>query len=480
MGKANPTNRMRKADPTNTDARAIIYCRVSSDTRNRRSVEEQETECRQECERQGWLVGEVLTDNDRSASRFAKKARPAYERLRGVLRPGDILVTWEASRAQRDLKHFTELRDFSADNNVLWSYSGKLYDLNNVSDRLATGLDALLAEQEAEKTRERIMRAHRANLAAGKPHGRPVYGYRIVRDPDTGKSIGREPHPTQAPLVAEAAQRLLDGQSLHSLVRWMETQDPKGWDTAKLRRIVSNPAIAGYRTHKGQVHGEGTWDGLISGEQFADITALFAARKSGPRGVPVKHLLTGVAQCAECQEPLRRKLGGRDRKNGGRYQVLGCPNNHVARKMTAVDDAVADVIGAILSTPEVLESFALQSRNERPGVRARDELRELKERLAAVEEQLIAGKMPAGTGGRVATRLEEQIEEAIAAAATVYVSPVVGEVVNSPDPVAVWKRLPVADRRDFIRSTMRVTVGKVGKGRWHNPRDGINVEPLAR
>ena len=52
--------------------RAVIYARVSSDPNERgRSVSEQEAECRAVCEREGWHVVAVYSDNDRSASRYA-------------------------------------------------------------------------------------------------------------------------------------------------------------------------------------------------------------------------------------------------------------------------------------------------------------------------------------------------------------------------------------------------------------------------
>lgn len=65
----------------------MVYTRVSSDKAKGRSVAEQETECRAECERRGWPVADVLTDNDRSATRFATKDRPEYARLAHVLQP---------------------------------------------------------------------------------------------------------------------------------------------------------------------------------------------------------------------------------------------------------------------------------------------------------------------------------------------------------------------------------------------------------
>jgi hypothetical protein len=55
--------------------RALIYTRVSKDKRQGRSVEEQETECRRVCEHEGWTIADVLSDNDRSASRYATKTR---------------------------------------------------------------------------------------------------------------------------------------------------------------------------------------------------------------------------------------------------------------------------------------------------------------------------------------------------------------------------------------------------------------------
>ena len=90
-------------------------------------------------------MADVLTDNDRSASRFATKDRPQYARLGKVLRPGDVLVVWGPSRAGRSLEHYVDLRRLCTERGVLLSYSGKLFDLDDGDDRFATGLDALIA-----------------------------------------------------------------------------------------------------------------------------------------------------------------------------------------------------------------------------------------------------------------------------------------------------------------------------------------------
>src|SRR4051794_38227944 len=103
--------------------RAVIYTRVSSDPNDRgRSVSEQEAECRTVATHNGWQVVRVFSDNDRSASRYATKDRPEYRKLIGYVASGeaDVLVTWESSRAQRDLDAYTKLRALCESAGVLW------------------------------------------------------------------------------------------------------------------------------------------------------------------------------------------------------------------------------------------------------------------------------------------------------------------------------------------------------------------------
>ncbi|MBS1696624.1 MAG: recombinase family protein [Actinobacteria bacterium] len=465
--------------------RAIVYTRVSSDRAGGRSVTEQEAECRAECERRGWPVGEVLIDNDRSATRFATKDRPEYERLRSVLRPGDVLVVWEASRAGRSLDHYVDLRRLCTERGVLLSYSGRLFDMDDGNDRFATGLDALIAEREAEDIRKRIVRAHRANLAAGKPHGRVPYGYKIVRDPETGRATGRVPDPARAPLVAEAARRVLDGHSLESTVRWIAAKDPDPrWNGAKLRRILLNPTSAGYRTQSHKVngkrgpqmiHGEGTWEPLLTPEQHDDLVAMFAARKTGPRGPEPIHLLSGIASCAVCEEKIWRGKAGRKR-DGSPYEVYKCRKGCVGRNLGQVDEVILSVVEGILTTPEALA--ALSAPPAEPNSTAKADLDDLRHQLQAIEDKLADLSMPADVGARVATRLAERIAELEKTTAPTYTEPIVRQLATAPDPVAMWRGLPLTARREFIRAVMTIEVERV-TSRWHPKEGGILIDSRA-
>lgn len=465
--------------------RAVIYTRVSSDRAKGRSVTEQEAECRAECERRGWPVADVLIDNDRSATRFATKDRPEYEKLRTILQPGDVLVVWEASRAGRSLDHHVDLRRLCAERGVMLSYSGRLFDMDDGGDRFSTGLDALIAEREAEDTRKRIVRAHRANLAAGKPHGRVPYGYRIVRDPETGNATGREHDPVRAPLVAEAGQRVLGGHSLHSVVRWIATEDPDpSWNAAKLRRILVNPTTAGYRTQSQTVngkrgpqviHGAGTWEPILTPEQHDDLVALFAARKSGPRGPEAVHLLSGIAVCAVCQDKVWRAKSGR-KKDGSAYEVYKCRKGCVGRSLGQIDEVVLAVVEGILSSPEAREMLAAPPAE--PDTTAQADLAALRHQLQAIEDKMADLTMPADVGARVAARLAGRIAALESATAPTFTDPVVRQLVTAPDPVGMWRALPLTARREFIRAVMAIKLERVAS-RWHAKEAGVLIDSRA-
>jgi len=79
--------------------RAAIYCRISQDrTGAGLGVARQETDCRAVCDRRGWDVVEVYTDNDVSA--YSGKPRPGWTRLLGDVQSGliDAVVGWHVDR----------------------------------------------------------------------------------------------------------------------------------------------------------------------------------------------------------------------------------------------------------------------------------------------------------------------------------------------------------------------------------------------
>ncbi|WP_187398986.1 recombinase family protein [Micromonospora sp. WP24] len=447
--------------------RAAIYTRVSSDPRETgRSVEEQEADCRSVCERQGWKVVRVFSDNDRSASRHAKKDRPQYVALRSFLEAGkaDVLVMWEGSRAQRDLRDYLRLRDLCAKQDILYSYSGRTYDLSRTDDRFTTGLDALLAEREADVTRDRVLRAIRTNANSGRPHGKLLYGYRRTYD-DHGTFIAQVVREDQAEVVREAASRVAKGEACRSVAvdfnqRGIPTPrgGDKGWDLTQVKRIVTNPAYAGKRVHRGEIVGDAVWPAILDEQTYTVcVGRLSDPRRKTVRDTTVKHLLSGTARCALCGGALRVQ------KNRGFYAYICSAKFCVSIKTTVLEDFVADALIARLSRKDTLDLIAPPSDEDDRQAAVR-QFEELQERLEGWYAAAAKGEVsPAGLAA-IEARMLPEIDEAKERAQPANVSPVLRDLVSADDVPAAWESLTIAQRREVVALVAEVKVGKTYQG----------------
>lgn len=374
--------------------RAWIYTRNSSGAE--RSVEEQETEARAVCDREGWQVDRVVTDMV-GASRHSKGNRVGWKSIEKALANGqiDVLVTWECSRANRDLSAYAELRDLCVTHGVLWNYSGKTHDMATSGDRFRTGLDALLAEREADEIAERVQRAMRSNAAKGRPHGRRLYGYQRTYDPTTGALVGQTPHPAEAAVVRSIFADYLSGTPIRTIARRLTDEGvrtTKGtpWRDAQVRNVLLRPSYAGKRVHRGEIVGEAVWEPLVSWETFQRVQARIEASAARQvRYSETARLLTGVAKCGKCGA---RMFVGHDR--GGRkvYQCRACFG--CVRDEEKVDRFVsAQIIERLHDLPDV-----------RPAPQV-DEAAVLRRRLDEAVGQFTAGHLTAGTLARIESEL---------------------------------------------------------------------------
>ncbi|NED58722.1 recombinase family protein [Micromonospora aurantiaca] len=446
--------------------RAVIYTRVSSDPNNiGRSVEEQETDCRAVCQREGWEVVRVFSDNDRSASRYAKKERPQYQALRTYLEAGgaQVLVMWEGSRAQRDLEAYLSLRKLCAERGIGYSYSGRLYDLSRTDDRFTTGLDALLAEREADVTRDRVLRAVRANAAAGKPHGRLLYGYRRLYG-DGGQYVAQVIQDDHAAVIREAAKRVAGGEACRSIAQDFNRRGiptprggEKGWTLSQIGRMLQNPGYIGKRVHNGKIVGQADWPAILDEETYATCKAILSdPRRKTQRDTTVRHLLSGAAVCDVCGSRMRVQ------KNRTHYAYLCAERFCVSVKTTVLEQFVVAVLMARLSRPDALDLLSPES-DASSRQQAEQEAKRKRERLeewyaAAARDEIT----PAGLATIERTLLAE-IEDAERRAEHVDVPPLVRDLVG-PDVESKWQRLTIGQQREVVSLLMDLRVDRTYRG----------------
>lgn len=449
---------------------ALIYTRVSQDRAEGRSPAEQKKEAEAFCQRKGWEVVDVITDSV-GASRHSKGERTGWEDVKRRIEGGtvDVLVTWEASRAQRDLAAYAELRDLCVSAGVLWSYSGKTHDLSNVDDRFKTGLDALLAEREVDQTVERVNRAMRANAEAGRPHGRLLDGYRRIYDDTTGAFVAQVPDGERAPVIRRIFDLYLSGHGIRPITRILNgegvpTSTGKEWNDAQVRAVLVRPAYAGKRVHKGQVVGQGDWPALVSDEDFERVQARLKASSTGARRTTSKgRLLSAVSRCGKCGGKMH-VLHDRNKR-----KVYTCREGYcVSRDQTKLDDFVSGVVVHYLSDPATAR--ALGEDQPLPEVEeAAAELENLRSRLAGATTAYANGSIEIGTLAAVEADVMPRIREVEAAIRDAYL-PVKVDV-PAEGVGEWWESLPLDQRRVLVGALVSsVEVLPTGRGtRTFNP-----------
>lgn len=439
--------------------RALIYCRASSDPKLKlRSVGEQEQDCRTFCQANHWDIVDVIVDSNRSATKWAKRDREGWARVLAALPDVDVLVMWEASRAARRMEGFVEMRAALEKADTLLAYSGKVYDLSRGDDAFHAGLDALLAEREASSIRDRIVRSVRMRAEKGTPTGRIAFGYRRRYDPDTGDLVDQVPDEVTAPLVREMVQRLLGGESFHSIATDFQRRGiptPGGddmWRGRTVKRVVSTPTIAGVRVHQGEAHGPATWPGIITPEEREELLPLLDRPNFNTRGPEPRWLLGHVARCGTCGR-LMESQGRSDRK------VYQCRYAMCQRRAGVYADLADELV-----VEWVAGAFA---RHEIPvpGGDAVDEAAALTEQLRVLNARLQDGGRAFAEGlmSLPALRAAEalllpQIRQLEGDLRERRGAPTVGSVLLSDDPSQAWRNLPVGAKRQVLREVFDIRI----------------------
>lgn len=292
--------------------KAVGYARISKDdTLEGRGVARQTEDIEAVCERHGWDLAEVLTDNDISASRYSKKARPGYNRLVELIRAGavDRAVVYDVDRLLRQPRQLEDLIDLCEQRNgsfALHNVNGEL-DLVTSSGRFVARILVGKAAMESDDLSRRLRRAFDQKAAEGRPHGAQAFGY----EPD-GMTI-REP---EATLLRQAADDVLAGTSLNEIARrWNRmgvrtAQSGREWHGNVVKVVLTNQRQAGLRVHRRGTPDEAiypaAWPAVIPRDVHDRLVAHF--RVTRPRTPARRTPFTTLIRSAETGIPLDRDV----------------------------------------------------------------------------------------------------------------------------------------------------------------------------
>jgi site-specific DNA recombinase len=456
--------------PEPATLRAALQCRVSKPTPGapkvgapvERSVDEQERAGRQVAADHGWTVVALYPEPPGSASRFARGRRQMWDRILADLDAGawDVIIMWEPSRANRVLEHWARFLDLCRARGVLIHTDQRIYDMRIARDWKTLADAGVDAASEAEVMSERILRALRANLAAGRPQGRVPYGYQREYDPHTRKYLRQIPHPEQADIIRTAARAYVAGQSLRSICEQMNAagvptaRGGAAWDDTALRKVLLSPTNIGRRTHAGKVTGPGDWPPILDDALYYAVVARRQQARTDVAGRPrqegrVKYLLSGIAECGAC--------GGTIRVLPRPKPAYVCPHcTRVSREMGWVDAYVTECVLSALEDPRLAELLAADV-GAAELREAMDQRAVLLGRLEETAEEVAGQRMTPVLAARIEALLAPQVAATEARIAELSRAKTLSAVAAG-DARARWAVLPLGGRRAVIRELVRIRI----------------------
>jgi site-specific DNA recombinase len=337
-------------------------------------VERQEPPCRELVTQLGGHVAATYIRNDVSGY----SGEFPFPDALADLRSGKIrgVVAWQADRFTRRVAHALPLLDTIRETGGMIATVAGSVDLATGQGRATFRDMASRAELASDLQSERLILKHEELASAGVwPGGQAPYGYRLTKaEIDGAEYTTLEPDPVTGPIVQEVVGRVLQGETLGTVLRDLNARgvpSPKGkrWQATPLRKIISSPAIGGLRQYHGEIVGQGAWEALISRSAHERLRAMFADKaKRRRQGRGRRYLLSGgLAVCGECGHPLasQRYKNGRvgyscrtDQSGCGRVVINALDLEHLITEGT-IDALAGPRLARLLAQAEYVETDRL-------------------------------------------------------------------------------------------------------------------------
>ena len=319
------------------DRYVAVYCRLSPRPDGSYEGVELQEKWGRKYAADHWPDIPVEVFRDKGISAANGDEREGYDRLREWITAGRIAHLWcvEQSRLERREVEWFQLAaelDAAGITDVHTDREGVI----RVRDEVA-GIKAVLAAGEARKLRRRVNDKLAELAAEGRPSGGRTFGYERYRDEENKAAL--RINEDQAKILRDAADKVLSGWSLSNVAADLTARGVRGANGAAinygtLRRMLTNPTVAGYRVYRKEIVGKGLWEAILDENTWQSLRAKLSQPRSvqtrggevyditehqyGARSSRVRRrfLLTGgIAVCGVCEPPTamraqRRKVYG--------------------------------------------------------------------------------------------------------------------------------------------------------------------------
>lgn len=470
--------------------RVAIYARQSVE--EDQGIAQQIADCEEEVSRRGWLAaGDPYPDNDVSGS-TTRGAKTNWAKMLKAFDSGefDVLMVTEVDRLTRSLTDVLDIRPPRRNIRVVTVRGG----IDTEDDDFMLKQLVLLAEREVKIKAQRAQRYARERRAAGHPSpGKAPHGYKWVAAANRdAKGTRYEIDKAEAKDVRKIFREFLSGAPLGQIARDLNTdgrRTRKGarWRSPTVRRILMNPLYAallppsqGSQPHDLAVIDlaaciPGAWKALIKRDHLVAARDRLIGVKPNHQGTARKWLLSGLAICSVCRQPVRSARGmthptprkdGSGTAPGQRYHTYRCVNGHIMRRGEIIDEFVSEACIARLSKPDTIDLLA--PKPDVVDIRVLNSQRiTLGKRRKTVLKQISSGRATEDEAEEALDELADELRAVDAEIARAVASDPLAELVGIDDARAWWfdEDRTLARRRAVVEALMTVVIHPVGAGK---------------
>lgn len=297
--------------------RVFLYVRVSTEEQaiHGLSIEAQTAALEAWAKANGHRVVGVYTDAGISARKPATK-RPALQQLLADAQAGkgELIVFTKLDRWFRNIAEYYKVQEILEKSHIDWRTIQEDYDTSTASGRLKINIMLSVAQDEADRTSERIKAVFEAKrkklepLTGNAPTGYKVDGKKLIKDPETEQAVSAFFQKFLACGSVSVAQRhVLETHGLR-----IEYQ--------LASKMLDSPAYYGH--YYGM---DGMTPPYITKEEFDRIQELRirTVRKTKHNRT---YLFSGIAVCGECGFRLGPKTNTRNK-----VPMYNCPGHYIKR-----------------------------------------------------------------------------------------------------------------------------------------------------
>ena len=278
--------------------RAALYIRVSSEEQAMHglSLEAQRKALYTYACQHHWDIAGLYADEGVSA-RKKYRCRAAFMRMLHDIESGkiDVILFIKLDRWFRNIADYYEIQRILDAHQVAWIATEERYDTTTANGRLNLNIRLSIAQDESDRTAERIQFVFQDKLRRGEViSGKVPLGYRIEK-----KHL--VPDPEKEVIARAAFEQYLNTRSICAVQRYLLNTYECYYTVSGLRALLANPRYIGH------AHGQSNFcPPLIDTKLFEEVQRLLTQRSErlhtgAPRRV---YLFIGLAYCAECGHRL--------------------------------------------------------------------------------------------------------------------------------------------------------------------------------